>query len=229
MSSHVYILNGLSILCFLMTAFVAIWIPACYGRDESIDEATKPLLSPPQDNLLIPTNPTSHASLKVSHPTSCSLRDALGTLTVLPAALTRSNPVTIMALLLHFASDPFLHPEPSIYRHLSPSYQWHCNRYRSHLTTIHVLTPGMALRGRQPCVSTQSSHLGRKPLHPAHGSETVPRALVRGKRGFNRDRSVHHASFDYCEYHRYRRSRLFCRCTFLHYGTLRVYLGDGPS
>lgn len=62
LSRHVYILNGLSILCFLITAFVAIWIPAHFGRDESVDEATKPLLSPSQGNLLIPS------SLKVSHP-----------------------------------------------------------------------------------------------------------------------------------------------------------------
>ena len=78
LSNHVYILNGMSIVCFLVTAYVATLVPAHHGRNDSLDEAAESFLESSNEGFLIPTTPDTtfsspRSSSKVPSPSDCFL------------------------------------------------------------------------------------------------------------------------------------------------------------
>lgn len=57
LTNHVYLLNGLSIVCFALTAWIALFIPPHCGRDlKSIEDLT-PILSPLEEDSSLPSSP----------------------------------------------------------------------------------------------------------------------------------------------------------------------------
>ncbi len=57
LNNHVYILNGLSIFCFLFTAFVAaILVPTHCGRQKALEEVVEPSSESSPSDPLLPAN-----------------------------------------------------------------------------------------------------------------------------------------------------------------------------
>ncbi|MCJ1229055.1 hypothetical protein MMC12_005719 [Toensbergia leucococca] len=115
LSNHVYILNGLSILCYIVTICVATVIPPCYGRNDSVNEAVQPFRDSSEEDLLIPTTPSMafnprRTSSKVPSPTDTSpcLRgcaaDEIKQQHSLPQLLFRSWRASYTSLLTLFSS-----------------------------------------------------------------------------------------------------------------------------
>lgn len=63
LSHHVYLLNGLSVMCFFLTAMVVLLIPSHCGRDSKIAENAVPILSPIEDDGLLPVSPNGPRTL----------------------------------------------------------------------------------------------------------------------------------------------------------------------
>ena len=57
LSHHVYLLNGLSAVCFVLTAMIALLIPSHCGRDSGLAADAVPILSPVEDDDLPPMSP----------------------------------------------------------------------------------------------------------------------------------------------------------------------------
>lgn len=57
LSHHVYFLNGLSVMCFVLTAMIAMLIPNHCGRDSKLAADAVPILSPDEDDELPPFSP----------------------------------------------------------------------------------------------------------------------------------------------------------------------------
>ena len=62
LSNHVYILNGLSIIVYLMTAFMATTVPAHYGRETLAEESVQPFLDSSDEASPSPRSPASTSS-----------------------------------------------------------------------------------------------------------------------------------------------------------------------
>lgn len=50
LSHHVYLLNSLSAICFVLTAMLAMLIPSHCGRDSEVTADAVPILSPAEDD-----------------------------------------------------------------------------------------------------------------------------------------------------------------------------------
>ena len=57
LSNHVYLLNALSILCFVATTLIAVFIPYHCGRDLKGIEDLVPILSPIDEDSPLPSSP----------------------------------------------------------------------------------------------------------------------------------------------------------------------------
>lgn len=73
LSNYLYYLNGLSIMCYVITACIAITIPSHLGRDSEIIEDSRTTLLIPDDSGALTTSPTqlsisTFRSEKVSGP-----------------------------------------------------------------------------------------------------------------------------------------------------------------
>lgn len=72
LSKHVYLLNTLSVLCYALTAWIAMSIPSHCGRDFKDAEDTIPILIPNLESPSTPSSPlqrpklTSEASTQVA-------------------------------------------------------------------------------------------------------------------------------------------------------------------
>ncbi len=67
LSQHVYLLNGLSIACYALTACVAATISSHCGRDEQDDESSAPILSDDDDDIYESFGPSSAENAGLSH------------------------------------------------------------------------------------------------------------------------------------------------------------------
>lgn len=75
LSDHVYVLNGLSISCYLLTICVATHVSPHCERDDSVGEIVEPLPEPSEEDSLIAESPSgrfdcSCSSHKVASPSS---------------------------------------------------------------------------------------------------------------------------------------------------------------
>ncbi len=87
LSNHVYILNGLSIACYLSTAYIASSMPEHYGRADSGGGALQPFMNPSDEDFLNTMSPTiesmlPHSSAKVLLPRISATRPYHAPLTI---------------------------------------------------------------------------------------------------------------------------------------------------
>ena len=66
LSQHVYILNGLSIACYALTACVSATVSGHCGRDEQDDESSVPVLSEDEDDTYESFRPSSAENARLS-------------------------------------------------------------------------------------------------------------------------------------------------------------------
>lgn len=103
LNNHVYILNGLSIACYLSTAYFASFIPEHYGRADSAGGASQPFMNPSDEDFTNTVSTASDSTLpypstKVLIPLKLATRPYYAPLTAGHLALPDSPP--IMAHLL---------------------------------------------------------------------------------------------------------------------------------
>lgn len=126
LSHHVYFLNGISTMSFVLAAMIATFIPSHCGRDSKIAANAVPILSPAEDDDLLPE------SLKGLIPMAEKQVTKLRKILCL-VQITKSEPVSpsrrtqILARILYLPSDLISHPKPHLHRDHPLPHQRRCH------------------------------------------------------------------------------------------------------
>ena len=184
LSQHVYLLNGLSIACFALTAGVSASVPSHCGRDGQVDESPA-LMNPDQeDDNYDNARPLLGENAVVSDdftPKVVTFRsfvsDFLGRIYAdcytQPPVLCPSHPLQFMAQFLPINLYPLFNLFPNIYNPTDLPPQWPCKQSRSAPTTVRLATPIVASRKCERSHGIEKSGLCTISLHATHSPQNV--------------------------------------------------------